>query len=159
MPATFTTSFAARLDRSCAPEVAEATDGAPLEVGKVYLAPGGERHLEVIGATRKTCRLCEGAPVSGHRPSVDVLFSSVAKVAGSEAVGVILTGMGRDGAAGLLEMKEGGARTFGQDEASCVVYGMPKAAHELGAVGKQLSLEEIAPQVLRACSATDKEAI
>src|SRR5262249_47255780 len=148
MPATFTRSFAARLDRICGAQVEEASDGAPLQVGRVYLAPGGETHLEVIRAAGLRCKLRAGDPVSGHRPSVDALFNSVAHTAGERAVGVILTGMGRDGAAGLKAMRDAGARTVGQDEASCVVYGMPRAAHELGAVQRQASLGEIGPIVL-----------
>jgi two-component system chemotaxis response regulator CheB len=89
-----------------------------------------------------------GEPVSGHRPSVDVLFSSVAKASGANSIGVILTGMGKDGAKGLLEMRQAGARTFGQDEASSVVYGMPKVALEIGAVEKQVSLGRMAGQIL-----------
>lgn len=116
MPPTFTKSFAERLNRLCAPVVQEATDGARLEIGKIYLAPGGERHLQVSGASAPCCRLIDRAPVNGHRPSVDVLFDSVAELAGRNAVGVILTGMGRDGAAGLLKMRHAGARTLGQNE-------------------------------------------
>ena len=150
MPAAFTRSFAQRLDRLCAPQVAEAVEGAVLAPGQVYIAPGGPAHLQVIragGALR--CRLREAAPVNGHRPSVDVLFESVARAAGRAAVGVILTGMGRDGAAGLLAMSRAGACTLGQDEASCVVYGMPKAAFEAGAVEQQHPLEGLAAAILR----------
>lgn len=158
MPAGFTTSFAARLNQTCAPEVSEARDGAPIEPGKVYLAPGGLTHLEVVGSSRFVCRLRGGDPVSGHRPSVDVLFDSVARSCGAAAAGVILTGMGRDGAKGLLSMREAGAATFGQDESSCVVYGMPRAAFELGAVERQLPLPKIAAGVLTACNA-DRRAV
>lgn len=149
MPEAFTSSFAARLDRLCKPDVAEATDGAPILPGKVYVAPGGERHLEVVGGTSLRCRLREGETVNGHRPSVDVLFKSVAARCGKRAVGVILTGMGRDGAAGLLEMRKGGAITIGQNEASCVVYGMPRSAFEMGAVENQLPLRKIGGEVLK----------
>jgi len=152
MPPTFTKSFAARLNSSCAAEVAEAHEGAPLEVGKVYLAPGGATHLELVGSTSLRCRLREGDLVSGHRPSVDVLFSSVAKTAGANAVGVILTGMGRDGASGLLSMRENGAATIGQDEASSVIYGMPRVAFEIGAVERQLPLNAIGDQILNLCN-------
>ena len=152
MPATFTASFAQRLDRSCAAEVREATDGAPLAPGKVYLAPGGETHLEVVGSNPWRCRLQAEGPVNGHRPSVDVLFASVAKVAGARALGVILTGMGKDGARGLLAMRQGGARTLGQDEASSVVYGMPRAAFEMQAVMKQVPLAGMAGEILEACN-------
>lgn len=152
MPESFTRSFSERLDRLCAPRVEEAADGAPLEPGRVYVAPGGERHLEVAGGTRLRCRVAEGERVNGHRPSVDVLFSSVARAVGDRAVGAILTGMGRDGAKGLLEMRQAGARTIGQDEATCVVYGMPKAAFEIGAVERQASLDKIAAELLKAVS-------
>lgn len=152
MPATFTSSFAARLDRVCAPKVEEASDGAPLAIGRVYIAPGGGAHLEVVGGVQPHCRLREGETVSGHRPSVDVLFQSVAQTYGRRAAGVILTGMGRDGAAGLLAMRNAGASTIGQDEGSCVVYGMPKAAYEIGAVERQLTLSAIGQAVLNLCA-------
>ena len=148
MPATFTKSFAARLDRATKARVQEAYDNAPLEPGHVYLAPGGERHLEVVRAGGLRCRLREGEPVSGHRPSVDVLFHSVAQAAGPRAAGAILTGMGRDGAQGLKAMRDAGARTVGQDEASCVVYGMPRSAFEIGAVERQAPIEAIGPTLL-----------
>ncbi len=152
MPATFTKSFAARLDRACGARVEEAYDGAPLEPGHIYVAPGGSAHLEVVRAGGLRCRLREGEPVSGHRPSVDVLFKSVADAAGAAALGVILTGMGRDGAQGLLAMRGVGARTLGQDEATCVVYGMPRAAFELGAVERQLPLPTLGEAILDQCS-------
>ncbi len=145
MPATFTKSFAERLNRVCAAEVSEARDGDALVPGRVFLAPGGAHHLEVEGLQALRCRVAPGAPVSGHSPSVDVLFGSVARACRGRAVGVILTGMGRDGARGLMAMREAGARTLGQDEATCVVYGMPRAAFELGAVERQLPLEKIGP--------------
>jgi two-component system chemotaxis response regulator CheB len=149
MPATFTRSFAERLNRACAAEVTEAYDGAPLNPGKVYLAPGGEAHLSVEGAGQLRCRVAAGDLVCGHRPSVDVLFHSVARAARARAVGVILTGMGRDGAQGLLAMRQAGAGTLGQDEATSVVYGMPKSAMEAGAVERQLPLEKIGPEILK----------
>jgi two-component system chemotaxis response regulator CheB len=149
MPPVFTASFAARLDRLCKPQVAEAADGAPILPGRVYLAPGGAAHLEVAKhAGGYRCRLVNAEAVNGHRPSVDVLFNSVAQSAGRSSLGVILTGMGRDGAAGLLAMRKIGAETIGQDEASSLVYGMPKAAFEIGAVGKQLALQRIAAHIL-----------
>jgi two-component system chemotaxis response regulator CheB len=153
MPATFTKSFAERLDRVCAPQVCEATDGARLRVGQIYLAPGGATHLEVSGGVHPTCRLKDGDPVNGHRPSVDVLFDSVARAFGPRSVGVILTGMGRDGAQGLKTMRDSGARTIGQDEASSVVYGMPKVAFEVGAVERQLPIARIGHATLDLCSA------
>lgn len=152
MPPSFTASFAARLDRICAPRVQEAADGAPILPGHVYLAPGGEAHLEVVGGTQPRCRLREGAPVNGHRPSVDVMFRSVCAIYARRAVGVILTGMGRDGAQGLKELRDAGAATLGQDEATSVVYGMPKAAYELGAVQRQFSLGAIASAALDLCA-------
>jgi two-component system chemotaxis response regulator CheB len=158
MPPTFTKSFAERLNRLCAPVVEEATDGARLEIGKIYLAPGGERHLQVSNVSAPCCRLVERGPVNGHRPSVDVLFDSVAELAGRNAVGVILTGMGRDGASGLLKMRHAGARTIGQNEKTCVVYGMPRVAHELGAVEHQLPLTSIGEEILK-LTAARKEGI
>ncbi|MFD1328398.1 protein-glutamate O-methylesterase CheB [Mycoplana ramosa] len=153
MPPSFTKSFAERLNRLCAPRVEEATDGARLEIGKIYLAPGGERHLQVANATAPCCRLLDRDPVNGHRPSVDVLFDSVAELAGRNAVGVILTGMGRDGAAGLLKMRHAGARTIGQNERTCVVYGMPRVAFELGAVEHQFPLASIGEEILKITAA------
>jgi two-component system, chemotaxis family, protein-glutamate methylesterase/glutaminase len=154
MPAMFTQSFEQRLDRACGATVQEAVDGAPLTNGRVYLAPGGEAHLTVVkSAGSLKCRLVQGARVNGHCPSVDVLFESVAKECKEKAVGVILTGMGRDGATGLHAMRQSGAMTLGQDEASCVVYGMPKVAFEIGAVQRQLSLEAIGPSIISATSA------
>lgn len=153
MPPTFTKSFSERLNRLCAPIVQEATDGARLEIGRIYLAPGGDRHLQVVNSTAPSCRLIEAAPVNGHRPSVDVLFDSVAELAGRNAVGVILTGMGRDGASGLLKMRSAGARTIGQNEKTCVVYGMPRVAYELGAVEHQLPLGSIGEEILKLTAA------
>lgn len=152
MPPSFTRSLADRFNRSYAPEIGEAQDGAQLAEGRVYIAPGGDRHLEIVsGAHGPRCRLKSSPPINGHRPSVDALFRSVAatKLA---AVGVILTGMGKDGAEGLLAMRQAGAETIGQDEASCVVYGMPKAAFSIGAVGRQLSLERIGGAILERCA-------
>ncbi|HEY3949189.1 chemotaxis response regulator protein-glutamate methylesterase [Phenylobacterium sp.] len=149
MPATFTKSFAERLNRACAAEVREARDGDPLAPGKVFLAPGGESHLEIDGVNHLRCRVTPGPPVNGHCPSVDRLFESVARVAKARAVGVILTGMGRDGARGLLAIREAGGGTLGQNEATSVVYGMPKAAFEIGAVERQLPLEKIAGAILQ----------
>ena len=153
MPPSFTRSFAERLNRLCAPVVQEATDGARLEIGKIYLAPGGERHLQIANPIAPCCRLIDRDPVNGHRPSVDVLFDSVAELAGRNAVGVILTGMGRDGAAGLLKMRHAGARTIGQNEKTCVVYGMPRVAFELGAVEHQYPLSSIGEEILKITAA------
>jgi two-component system, chemotaxis family, protein-glutamate methylesterase/glutaminase len=158
MPANFTGSFAARLDRTCSPHVSEAVDGAPLRHGCVYLAPGGDTHLQVVkSAAGYVCRLVHQDLVSGHRPSVDVLFRSVAASVGARAVGAILTGMGRDGAAGLKAMRDVGCHTIGQDEGSCVVYGMPRAAFEGGAVAKQLPLDRIGDAILDQCARVLRE--
>lgn len=150
MPPGFTSSFARRLDSQCAVTVQEATDGRRVIPGHVYIAPGA-LHMELARTgSHYEIRVRDGAMVSGHRPSVDVLFHSVAAAAGRAALGIILTGMGRDGAAGLLEMRRSGARTMGQSEASCVVYGMPKAAMQLGAVETELPVERIAGEIVRA---------
>ncbi len=148
MPAGFTASFAHRLDNECAMIVTEAIDHAPVVAGHIYIAAGGY-HLELARAgTGWCCRSRHGPPVSGHVPSVNVLFNSVAAAAGPAATGVILTGMGSDGAEGLLAMRQVGARTFGQDEASSVVYGMPKAAKLLGAVQQEVPLSRLAEAIL-----------
>ena len=148
MPAGFTSAFARRLDGQCAVTVSEAMDGRRVLPGHVYIAPGA-RHLELARTgAHYECRLHDGPPVSGHRPSVDVLFGSVAKAAGPNAVGLILTGMGRDGASGLLEMRRAGSRTFGQSEASCLIYGMPKAAMQAGAVEVELPIERLAEEIV-----------
>ncbi len=143
MPAGFTRAFAERLDQSAAIGVREAQDGASVLRGQALIAPGN-RHMELTrsGAHYRVA-LSDGPLVSRHRPSVDVLFRSVARVAGANAIGVILTGMGNDGAAGLAEMRAAGAHTIGQDEASSVVYGMPKEALKAGAVAEQASLAAI----------------
>lgn len=156
MPAAFTTSFAARLDSASAVQVVEAEDGRPVQPGQVYLAPGGPRHMELGEGPEPRIRLRSGDLVSGHRPSVDTLFHSIAR-RGPAAVGAILTGMGADGAEGLLAMRRAGARTFGQDAESCVIYGMPRVAFERGAVGRQLSLAALPEAILAACRETCPE--
>lgn len=146
MPSLYTASFASRLD-SLIPHlsIAEAVDGETLAPGMVRIAPGGERHAMVESEHHAlVTRLVAAPPVGEHRPSVDVLFSSVARTVGKNALGIILTGMGRDGAQGLLEMKEHGAQTIAQDRASSVVYGMPRVATEMGAARQSVSLKEIA---------------
>jgi two-component system, chemotaxis family, protein-glutamate methylesterase/glutaminase len=148
MPAPFTTSFAKRLDGLTDAQVCEAVDGAVLGPGRILVAPGGPAHLEIAGSRDPHCRLKQGGLVNGHRPSVDVLFHSVAKTCGANALGVILTGMGRDGAGGLLAMRRAGARTLGQDEATSIIYGMPKAAFEIGAVEKQAPLHGITSAII-----------
>ncbi len=153
IPPRFSTSFANRLDSLAEVRVVEAVDGERIVSGHVFIAPG-DRHLAVrrSGASLVT-HVYDGPTVSGHKPSVDVLFHSVAESCGAKAVGVILTGMGRDGADGLLAMRQAGAATLGQDEASCVVYGMPKAAHEYGAVERELPLSRMAEEILKVCAA------
>ena len=151
MPPRFTAAFAERLNRECPMTVSEAKHDDLVEPNHAYIAPGSH-HLELIRVAGKLkCRLDDGPTVSGHRPSVDVLFKSFAKVAGKSAVGVILTGMGKDGAAGLLEMRMAGATTLGQDEHSSLIYGMPRAAFERGAVMKQFALSHMADAILDAC--------
>lgn len=151
MPENFTRSFAARLNQACAAEVAEAYEGAPLKEGQIWLAPGGVAHLEIASPGRNPrCRIVPGEAVSGHKPSVDVLFRSAVPF-GANAIGAILTGMGRDGASGLLAMRQAGASTIGQNEATSLIYGMPKAAQELGAVETQLPLHTIGEGILARC--------
>ncbi len=147
LPTPFTRNFANRLDRICAPRVHEATNGAPIQPGNIYVAPGTHTHLEVSRADQMRCVLRDADLMNGHRPSVDALFHSAARNIGSKAVGVILTGMGSDGSQGLLAMRKAGARTIGQNEATCVVYGMPKVAHQIGAVEKQAPLHAIAAEI------------
>lgn len=142
--------LAQRLDRHCAAHVRPAGNSDSLSPGLVLMAPGNDRHLSIVAPGRR-CRLVPGAPVSGHRPSVDVLFHSAAAL-GPDAVGVLLTGMGRDGADGLAAMHRAGSWTIGQDEASSTVYGMPRAAHEMGAVAQQLPLSRIGPALLSAAA-------
>jgi two-component system, chemotaxis family, protein-glutamate methylesterase/glutaminase len=152
MPPRFTAGFAQRLDRECPMKVTEAVDDEAIEPGHAYIAPGSH-HLEITRqGSRNVCRLSQGATVSGHRPSVDVLFRSAARVVGKSAVGAILTGMGRDGAEGLLELRRAGAITLGQDEGSSLIYGMPRVAFERGAVMRQYSLEHMAEAILDACA-------
>ena len=148
MPPGFTASFAKRLADRCAMPVAEAIDGKQVMPGHVYIAPGNI-HLELTrSGSQYFCRLSDGPRVSGHKPSVDVLFNSVAAAAGRSALGVILTGMGSDGAAGLLKMRQAGARTVGQDESSCLIYGMPKAAKLLGAIDAEFPLAQIWQEIM-----------
>lgn len=131
--ARFAPAIANTLDGVCPARVMLAETDIPLQRGHVYLAPGGDRHMLVGGSTRHFIKLRQGAPVSGHLPSVDALFESVATTFGGSAVGILLTGMGSDGAKGLLAMARAGAHTIAQDEASCTVFGMPRAAISLGA--------------------------
>jgi two-component system chemotaxis response regulator CheB len=148
MPEKFTRAFAERLDGLCTVRVKEAEEGDRVLTGHVLLAPGSH-HMRVVreGATYRV-RLGSDPPVNRHRPSVDVLFHSCAETAGSNAVGVIMTGMGDDGARGLLAMRRAGARTLAQDEATCVVFGMPKAALDMGAAERALPLPRLAGAAL-----------
>ncbi|HEY8579193.1 MAG TPA: chemotaxis response regulator protein-glutamate methylesterase [Beijerinckiaceae bacterium] len=157
MPPMFTAHFARRLDRLSAAQVSEAQEGDVLQPGRVYLAPGGPAHLEITSTSQPRCRLRAAPQVNGHRPSVDVLFNSVAASRGAAAVGVILTGMGGDGAAGLLAMRNAGASTIGQDPASCVIYGMPRVAFEMGAVERQIRIDEIASAILKLTNARSRK--
>lgn len=151
MPEQFTHAFANRLNKLSAITVHEAQQNQPLLKGNAYLAPGGQ-HLEISPvSTGFKCILTNKEKVSGHKPSVDVLFSSVATHAGRQTIGVILTGMGRDGAIGLLQMRESGAHTLGQNEETCVVYGMPKAARLNGGVEREVPISHMAAEILKLC--------
>ncbi|MBX9977154.1 MAG: chemotaxis-specific protein-glutamate methyltransferase CheB, partial [Alphaproteobacteria bacterium] len=149
MPPGFTTSFAARMDRLCAPSVFEATQNMRIEKGHIYIAPG-DRHLRIKHASSALVvdLADDDGPVSGHKPSVDVLFESVAILKLRSVFGVILTGMGRDGAKGLLTLRQSGGKTFGQNEKSCLIYGMPRAAMEMGSVEKEVPLKEMASLIM-----------
>ncbi|WP_294966565.1 chemotaxis response regulator protein-glutamate methylesterase [Sulfurimonas sp.] len=149
MPADFTKQFAQCLDSICEMDVREAKDGDTLNIGEVLLAPGDKHMVLRQFGHRYFVQLGGGKKISGHRPSVDVLFNSVSKTAGANAIGVILTGMGSDGAKGLLNIRKSGAMTFGQDKNSCVIYGMPKVAQEIGAVVQQNSIQELPREILQ----------
>jgi two-component system chemotaxis response regulator CheB len=151
MPEKFTTAFASRLDGLCAISVKEAENGDPVLRGRALLAPGNRHLLLKRSGARYFVEVRDGPLVCRHRPSVDVLFRSGARYAGRNAVGVLMTGMGNDGARGLLELKQAGAPTMAQDEASCVVFGMPNEAIKLGAAGRVLPLDGLAAGVLGAC--------
>jgi len=159
MPEVFTKSFAARLDSLCRISVKEAEHGERVLPGHAYVAPGHSHLLLRRSGANYMTQLSDAAPVNRHRPSVDVLFGSAAEHAGRNAVGVILTGMGKDGAQGMLAMKQAGAYNFAQDEASCVVFGMPKEAIAAGATDEVLPLSEIAPAVLRCLHASGARAV
>jgi two-component system chemotaxis response regulator CheB len=154
MPESFTASFAKRLDTLCPPRVIEVAGGERVESGTVYVAPGHSHLVIKRSASGYVTELLKTPPVNRHRPSVDVLFDSAAELIGRHAVGVILTGMGKDGAQGLLRMRHAGARTFGQDEASCVVYGMPREAALVGAVEEVVALDAMSRRVLAALGKT-----
>jgi two-component system, chemotaxis family, protein-glutamate methylesterase/glutaminase len=149
MPSHFTAAFAARLDGMCKIEVREARHCDRVVPGCALIAPGGRHILLMRGGAQYHVEIKDGPLVSGHRPSVDVLFRSAAKCAGPNALGIIMTGMGDDGARGLKEMRDAGARTVAQDEASCVVFGMPKEAIRLDAAERIAPLDESARIILR----------
>ncbi|QWV92503.1 chemotaxis response regulator protein-glutamate methylesterase [Geomonas oryzisoli] len=148
MPETFTRTFAARLDGLCALAVKEAEQGERVLPGHAYIAPGNRHMMLARSGANYTIALDDGPPVSRHRPSVDVLFRSTANCAADNSLGIILTGMGDDGAAGMLEMHEAGARTLAQDEESCVVFGMPREAIARGGVDEVVPLSEMAGRLV-----------
>jgi two-component system chemotaxis response regulator CheB len=149
MPEKFTAEFANRLNSICQIEVKEAQNNDRVVPGRALIAPGGAHMLLRRNGAQYFVEVMDGPLVNRHRPSVDVLFRSVAKCAGANALGIIMTGMGDDGAAGLLEMRNAGAHTLAQDEESCVVYGMPKEAVKRGAVERTVALEAIAREILQ----------
>lgn len=149
MPEGFTKMYADRLNRLCQMSVKEAQSGDIIERGQVLIAPGDLQMKVVRVGSRYSVSCYSGEKVSGHRPSVDVLFQSIADTAGPNSVGIIMTGMGRDGADGLLSMKKKGAFTIGQDAESCVVYGMPMVAYNIGAVVTQTSCANISNVLLK----------
>lgn len=157
MPESFTPSFARRLDSACALTVVEAQGGERLKPGWAYLAPGHSHMVVRRSGGGYVLELNQNEPVNRHRPSVDVLFHSVAEQVRANAVGLILTGMGKDGAQGLLAMRRAGAHTIGQDQASCVVYGMPREAAQIGAVCEVASLDQIAERLLQRVRAQERE--
>lgn len=148
MPEKFTALFAQRLNGLCAMEVREACDGDRVQPGRVLIAPGGRHMLLQRSGAQYLVQVRDGPVVNRHKPSVDVLFRSVAQVAGRNALGVIMTGMGDDGARGLKEMHHAGALTVAEDESTCVVFGMPKVAIDMGGVTKVLPLERIAQEII-----------
>jgi two-component system, chemotaxis family, protein-glutamate methylesterase/glutaminase len=155
IPKAFSGPFAKRMNDCCHATVYEAQDGQQVLAGHVYIAPGDKHLMVVRDGARYVCRLDDGVPVNRHKPSVDVLFRSVAQNVGRNAIGVILTGMGRDGARGLKEMLEAGSRTIAQDEATSVVWGMPGEAVALGAAQHVLALENVATKMLSLADAMD----
>lgn len=148
MPEAFTKSFASRLDSLCAVSVCEAEDNQRLFAGHVYIAPGHSHLMLKRNGDHYVTKLDKAPPVNHHRPSVEVLFRSVAQAAGKQAIGVMLTGMGKDGALAMLEMREAGAYNFAQNESSCVVFGMPREAIAVGAVHEVANIEQIAQRLL-----------
>jgi two-component system, chemotaxis family, protein-glutamate methylesterase/glutaminase len=148
IPAAFSGPFAARMDNCSAMRVCEARDGQPIQPGHAYIAPGSQHLLVMWDGAKHVCRLHDGPPVNRHKPAVDVLFRSMAASVGAAGIGVLLTGMGDDGARGLAEMREAGSPTLVQDEASSVVWGMPGAAWKAGAAEEMLPLDDIAARIL-----------
>lgn len=150
IPEAFSKPFSERMDRCSPMTVSQAEDGEQILPGHVYIAPGDSHLLVVRDGARFRCKLSDGPPVNRHRPSVDVMFRSVAQNVGPNAVSVLLTGMGNDGAQGMLEMREAGAHTLAQDEASCVVWGMPGEAVAMGAAEEQVALSSMAKRIQKA---------
>jgi len=155
IPPAFSTAFAKRMNRVCQMTVYEAEDGQQVLPGHVYIAPGDKHLLLVRDGARYVCKLDAGQPVNRHKPSVDVLFRSVAQQAGRNAIGALLTGMGKDGALGLKEMREAGSPTIAQDEATSVVWGMPGEAVAIGAACEVLPLNSIAGRILSLSQSMD----
>jgi len=151
IPITFSRAFTERVNKMCQIEVCEPTDGQRILPGHAYIAPGDKHLIVERSGTNYICRLNDGPPVSRHKPSVDVMFRSVAQNVGPNAMGVMLTGMGADGAEGMLEMKQQGAYNVSQDEDSCVVWGMPGAAVKIGAVDKEVTLSKVAKEIIKYC--------
>ncbi|WP_028449298.1 protein-glutamate methylesterase/protein-glutamine glutaminase [Chitinibacter tainanensis] len=159
MPESFTKSFANRLDSICRISVKEAEHGERILPGHAYIAPGHSHLLLGVSGANYICELSKAEPVNRHRPSVDVLFRSAANIAGRNAVGVILTGMGKDGAQGMLEMHQAGAHNFAQDEQSCVVFGMPKEAIAMGGVDEIVPLKDMSQRVMAWVNANSSRAL
>lgn len=153
MPENYSKGFAEHLDEICSASVVLAEDRTLLRSGQVVIAPGGSQHMTLDASGRLKCRLKNGPKINGHSPSVDALFKSAIPDA-ARTVGIILTGIGQDGAEGLASLREGGARTIGQSRESCVVYGMPRAARDIGAVETELPLDRIAQTALNFCTET-----
>jgi two-component system, chemotaxis family, protein-glutamate methylesterase/glutaminase len=155
IPKAFSAPFAERMNRTCPMIVYEAQDGQQILPGHAYIAPG-DRHLMIVrSGARWVCKLDDGSPVNRHKPSVDVLFRSVSQEAGYNAIGVLLTGMGKDGALGLKEMRDAGSPTIAQDEATSVVWGMPGEAVNIGAAADVLPLQKIAARVMALANEMD----